>query len=67
VEGKLVSLLWLGARCSLMWSVIYDRSVLGQVWDPLKWFLFDTPAPLSGSATPDSGLDVAGSFGGGPF
>ena len=40
-----MSLLWLGARCSLMRSVIYDRSDLGQVWDPLEWFLFDTPPP----------------------
>jgi hypothetical protein len=40
--------------------VIYDRSVSGQARDPLEWFPFDTPSPLSGSITPDSGLSVTG-------
>jgi hypothetical protein len=55
-----VSLLWLDARHSLMWSVIYDRSVLNQAWDPLEWFLFATLGPLFGSTTPTPGLCVAG-------
>jgi hypothetical protein len=40
-----MSLLWLGARRSLMRSVIYDGSILGHAWDLLEWFPFDTPGP----------------------
>jgi hypothetical protein len=47
-------------QTQLMRTIIYDGSVLGQTWDPLEWFPFNTPVPLSGSATPDLGLDAAG-------
>jgi hypothetical protein len=61
VEGRPVSLMWLGARRSLIWSINYDGSVLGQMWDPLEWwFSFATPGPLSDSAMHDSGLGAAG-------
>lgn len=56
------------ARCQalLMRPVIYGGSVWGRAWDPLEWFLSDTPDPLSGSATPDPGLSAVG-FDGGMF
>jgi hypothetical protein len=47
-------------QTQLTWSVVYDGSVSGQAWDPLDWFPFGTPGPLSGFATPYPGLDVAG-------
>lgn len=37
----------------LMRSVTYGGSVLGRTRDPLKWFPFSSPAPLSGSTMPD--------------
>jgi hypothetical protein len=43
-----------------MRPVIYDGSVLGQAWDPLEWFSFVTPSPLSGFTTLDPGLGAAG-------
>jgi hypothetical protein len=36
-------------------------SVSARASDPFKWFPFDTLAPLSGPATPDPVLGVAGS------
>jgi hypothetical protein len=32
-------------KAQLIWSVIYDGSVSGWVWDPLEWFPFSTPSP----------------------
>jgi hypothetical protein len=43
-----------------MWAVIYHMSVWDHAQDPLEWFPFGTPDPLSGSAMPDLGLGVAG-------
>jgi hypothetical protein len=40
-----------------MRPIIYDESVLGRARDPLQWFASDTLDPLSGSTTPDPGLD----------
>jgi hypothetical protein len=47
-------------QTQLMRSVIYNGSVSGQSRDPLDWFPFDTPALMSGYATPNSGLGAAG-------
>jgi hypothetical protein len=41
-----------------MRPIIYDRSVSGQTRDPLEWFSFGTPDPLSDSATLDLELGV---------
>jgi hypothetical protein len=41
-----------------MLSVTYDGSVSGQMRDPLEWFSFGAPSPLSGSATPNPRLSV---------
>jgi hypothetical protein len=54
-------------QTQLTWPVVYDRSVSGQVWDPLEMFPFGTPGPLSGSAMPYPGLGVAGFVQGGFF
>lgn len=43
-----------------MMSIIYDESVLGQAWDPVEWFPFDTSSPLSGSTMPNDRLGAAG-------
>jgi hypothetical protein len=40
--------------------VTYGGSVSGQVRDPLEWFRFGSPDPLSNSAMPDLGLGAVG-------
>lgn len=43
-----------------MRPVTYGGSVSGQVRDPLEWFRFGSPGPLSNSAMPDLGLGAVG-------
>jgi hypothetical protein len=49
------------ARCQaqLIRSVTYNGSVSDQTLDPLEWFPFGAPGPMSGSTTPDPKLGVA--------
>ena len=58
------------ARCQawLIRPVIYDGSVQGQTWDPLKWFHFDAPIlPCQVPPCLVPGSVPRGSTGGGSF